>query len=86
MYVCMYVCMYVFMYVCIYVCMYGGHFVLRSNSKLHENFSKMQTHTRPRIPRIMLVIIKQFSICTWLLSYITGTNFTQLCIYIYRNA
>ena len=38
-----------------YVCMYGGHSVLRSNSKLHDNFDKMQTHARPRMPRIILV-------------------------------
>ena len=44
-----------FLYVYMYVCMYGGHSVLRSNSKLHDNFSKMQTHARPRIPRIILV-------------------------------
>ena len=30
-------------YVCMYVCMYGGHSVLRSNSKLHDNFGKMET-------------------------------------------
>ena len=51
-----------------YVCMYSGHSVLHSNSKLHDNFGKMQTivttehctpcnaHARPiRIPRIILV-------------------------------
>ena len=43
------------MYVCMYVCMYGGHSVLLSNSKLHANFGKMQTHARPRMPRIILV-------------------------------
>ena len=37
------------------VCMYGGHSVLRSNSKLHDNFGKMETHARPRMPCIILV-------------------------------
>ena len=41
--------------VCMYVCMYGGHSVLRSNSKLHDNFGKMETHARPRMPCIILV-------------------------------
>ena len=44
-----------FLYVCMYVCMYGGHSVLRSNSKLHDNFGKIKTHARPRMPRIILV-------------------------------
>ena len=43
------------MYVCMYVRMYGGHSVLRSNPKLHDNFGKMQTHARPRMPHIILV-------------------------------
>ena len=34
---------------------YGGHSVLRSNSKLHNNFGKMETHARPRMPYIILV-------------------------------
>ena len=38
-----------------YRCMYGGHSVLRSNSKLHDNFGKMETHTHPRMSRIILV-------------------------------
>ena len=38
------------------VCMYmGSHSVLRSNSKLHDSFGKMQTHARLRMPRIILV-------------------------------
>ena len=47
----------------LYVCMYGGHSILHSNSKLHDNFGKMQTsdcsaHARPiRMARIILVII-----------------------------
>ena len=38
--------------VCMYVCMY----VVIPYSKLHDNFSKMQTHTCPRMPCIILVI------------------------------
>ena len=41
------------MYVCMHVCMYGGHSVLHSNSILHDNFGKMQTHACPRMPCII---------------------------------
>ena len=39
----------------LYVCMYGGHSVLRSNSKLHDDFGKMETHAGPRMPCIISV-------------------------------
>ena len=55
--------------------MYGGHSVLRSNSKLHDNFGKMQTHARPRMPRIILV-------CTY--RYVTSFN-QQLLLQMAHN-
>ena len=33
--------------ICMYVCMYGGHSVLHSNSKLHDNFCKTHCHRAP---------------------------------------
>ena len=46
-----------FLYVCMYVYMCGGHSVLRSNSKLRDNFGKMETHARPWMPCIILVLL-----------------------------
>ena len=33
-----------------------------SNSKLHDNFGKMQTHARPRMPSIILVVVSLSSL------------------------
>ena len=68
-----------FLYVCMYVCMYGGHSVLHSNSKLHENFGKMETHTRPRMPCIILVLLLSgLCMCNWLIHLVV-----PVCVYMY---